>query len=156
MSSSSLAKICEKPCVLVIFIELDAELWIILIKFAVKFARQMSQLVKRFRIKPITAVEDLCKLSNNLYNRSLYEMRKRGEEEGVWMYHHKLREHMYGVTNLEGEINFKLMRRDIADYVVKQVSDNVKAFLRRLKNGKYIQRSLRLNQNSPISTNAVG
>lgn len=121
---------------LAIFIDVDAELWIILIKFAVKFARQMSQLVKRFRIKPITAVEDLCKLSNNLYNQSLYEMRKRGEEEGVWMYHHKLREHMYGVTNLEGEINFKLMRRDIADYVVKQVSDNVKGFFKAIEKWK--------------------
>jgi len=96
----------------------------------------MIQLVKRFRIKPIAEVEDLCKLSNNLYNQSLYEMRKRSEEEGVWMYHRELREHMYGVTNLEGEINFKLMRRDIADYVVKQVSDNVKGFFKAIAKWK--------------------
>lgn len=96
----------------------------------------MIQLVKRFRIKPIAEVEYLCKLSNNLYNQSLYEMRKRGEEEGVWMYHRELREHMYGVTNLEGEINFKLMRRDIADYVVKQVSDNVKGFFKAIAKWK--------------------
>lgn len=96
----------------------------------------MIQLVKRFRIKPISEVIELCKLSNNLYNQSLYEMRKRGEEEGVWMYHHKLRDHMYGVTNLEGEINFKLMRRDIADYVVKQVSDNVKGFFKAIEKWK--------------------
>ena len=96
----------------------------------------MIQLVKRFRIKPISEVIELCKLSNNLYNQSLYEMRKRGEEEGVWMFHRQLREHMYGVTNLEGEINFKLLRRDIADYVVKQVSDNVKGFFKAIKNWK--------------------
>lgn len=96
----------------------------------------MVQLVKRFRIKPIAEIENLCKLSNNLYNQSLYEMRKRGEEEGVWMYHYALRDHMYGVKNLEGGVNYRLLRSHVADYVVKQVSDNVKGFFKAIKKWK--------------------
>lgn len=45
----------------------------------------MPQLAKRFRIKPIPEVENLCRTSKDLYNQTLYELRKKGEEEGVYM-----------------------------------------------------------------------
>ncbi len=54
----------------------------------------MPQLAKRFRIKSIPEVENLCRISKDLYNQSLYELRKKGEEEGVWLGHYDLRDHM--------------------------------------------------------------
>lgn len=96
----------------------------------------MPRLAKRFRIKPIPEVEALCRISKDLYNQSLYELRKKGEEEGVWMSHFDLRDYMKTVPNLEGNINYKLLRDAIADCVVKQVSKNVKAFFESIKKWK--------------------
>ena len=96
----------------------------------------MPQLAKRFRIKPIPEVENLCRISKDLYNQSLYELRKKGEEEGVWLGHYDLRDHMKTVHNLEGNINYKLLRDAIADCVVKQVAKNVKAFFEAIKKWK--------------------
>lgn len=107
---------------------MNAALCGILIIFAVKFTHQMIQLAKRFRIKSIPEVEALCRISKDLYNQSLYELRKKGEEEGVWMGHYNLREHMKTVTNLEGNINYRLLRDAIADCVIKQVDKDKKSF----------------------------
>lgn len=96
----------------------------------------MPQLAKRFRKKPIPEVENLCRISKDLYNQSLYELRKKGEEEGVWLGHYDLRDHMKTVHNLEGNINYKLLRDAIADCVVKQVAKNVKAFFEAIKKWK--------------------
>ena len=96
----------------------------------------MMQLAKRFRIESIPEVEVLCRISKDLYNQSLYELKKKGEEEGVWLSHFDLREHMKTITNLEGNVNYKLLRDAIADCVVKQVSKNVKAFFAAIKKWK--------------------
>ncbi len=96
----------------------------------------MIRLAKRFRIKPIPEVEVLCKISKDLYNQSLYELKKKGEEEGVWLSHFDLRDHMKTVTNLEGNVNYKLLRDAIADCVVKQVSKDVKSFFELIKKWK--------------------
>ena len=68
----------------------------------------MIQLAKRFRIKSIPEVEVLCRISKDLYNQSLYELKKKGEEEGVWMRHFDLREHMKEITNLEGNVKLQV------------------------------------------------
>ena len=75
----------------------------------------MIRLAKRFRIKPIPEVEVLCKISKDLYNQSLYELKKKGEEEGVWLSHFDLRDHMKTVTNLEGNVNYKLLRMSVSN-----------------------------------------
>ena len=93
----------------------------------------MIQLAKRFRIKPILEVEALCKISKDLYNQSLYELKKKGEEEGIWLNHFDLRDHMKKIPNLEGNINYKLLRDAIADCVVKQVCNNKDSFFAAIK-----------------------
>ena len=45
--------------------------------FAAKFLHKMIQLAKRFRIKSIPEVEVLCRISKDLYNQSLYELKKK-------------------------------------------------------------------------------
>lgn len=96
----------------------------------------MIQLVKRFRVKPIPEVEALCRISKDLYNQSLYELRKKGEEEGVWMRHFDLREHMKEITNLEGNVNYRLLRDAIADCVIKQVCNEKDSFFAAIKKWK--------------------
>ena len=81
-------------------------------------------------------MENLCRISKDLYNQSLYELRKKGEEEGVWLGHYDLRDHMKTVHNLEGNINYKLLRDAVADCVVKQVVKNVKSFFESIKKWK--------------------
>lgn len=71
----------------------------------------MPQLAKRFRIKPIPEVENLCRISKDLYNQSLYELRKKGEEEGVWLSHFDLRDHMKTVHPGEGIIGYMNIKR---------------------------------------------
>ncbi len=96
----------------------------------------MIKLAKRFRIKPIPEVKILCRISKDLYNQSLYELRKKGEEEGVWMSHFDLRDYMKNITNLEGNINYKLLRDAIADCVIKQVAKNVNSFFKSIEKWK--------------------
>ena len=110
--------------------------WNFLTIFAAKFLHKMIQLAKRFRIKSIPEVEVLCRISKDLYNQSLYELKKKGEEEGVWMRHFDLREHMKEITNLEGNVNYRLLRDAIADCVIKQVCNEKDSFFAAIKKWK--------------------
>ena len=52
------------------------------------------------------------------------------------MRHFDLREHMKEITNLEGNVNYRLLRDAIADCVIKQVCNEKDSFFAAIKKWK--------------------
>ena len=66
------------------------------------------RLVYKFYIRHTDELDRLFRISNNLYNQALYLFRQRLDADGVWTWYNDMDKLIKGVTNLEGECNYKL------------------------------------------------
>lgn len=96
----------------------------------------MHKLTYRFKVEPIPELENLCRISKDLYNQSLYELKKKKEEKDIWLGQYELFEHMKTMQDPDGNIVAKMMCSDTSNYVVKQVCKNVKSFFALIRKWK--------------------
>ena len=68
------------------------------------------RLVYKFYIRHTDELDRLFRISNNLYNQTLYLFRQRLDADGVWTWYNDMDKLIKGVTNLEGECNYKLLK----------------------------------------------
>lgn len=94
------------------------------------------QLTKRFIIKPQPELIRLCKVSNDLYNQSLYHWRQRRDDDGVFLTEFQLRREMRDVPNLDGEYNYRLLKARMADQTIKEVHLAIMTFFNAMKDWK--------------------
>jgi hypothetical protein len=66
------------------------------------------QLTYKYRIDTRKDILDLCKVSKNLYNQTLYEV-KQSLKENKFLFYYDLNKLMKNKINLEGSINYKLL-----------------------------------------------
>lgn len=92
-----------------------------------------NDLAYRFETPHNERLDFLCKASNNLYNQALYEFRQALEKEGVWLWYRDFDRIMKEKTNLEGQVNYKLMKAQCAQQVLKMLDKNVKSFCKSVK-----------------------
>lgn len=69
------------------------------------------RLVYKFNIGQNEEISKLCKISNNLYNQALYIFREMLSKEGKWLSYFELDSIMKNTKNLDGDINYKFMKR---------------------------------------------
>jgi putative transposase len=91
------------------------------------------QQTKRIRIKPHAELERLCKISNDLYNQSLYHWKKRYDENQEFLSFYELRDEVKQLTNLQGNRNYYLMKAQTSGYSVKLAHNAIKAFFQAIK-----------------------
>ena len=91
------------------------------------------QQTKRIRIKPHAELERLCKISNDLYNQSLYHWKKRYDENQEFLSFYELRDEVKQLTNLQGNRNYYLMKSHTSEYSVKLAHNAIKAFFQAIK-----------------------
>ena len=96
----------------------------------------MMKRTKRFRINPTEELKRLCRVSNDLYNQSIYHWRQRYEQDGEYLKFYDLRDEMRDVPNLEGEKNFRLMKSHAAEFTVKQAWSDIDNFYKAMKKWK--------------------
>lgn len=67
-----------------------------------------------FYIPQIEKLIRLCKASNNLYNQALYVFRQTLKNEDKWIRFFDMDKIMKSMPNLEGEINYRLLRPQVS------------------------------------------
>ena len=94
------------------------------------------RLVYKFYIRHTEELDKLFRTSNNLYNQALYLFRQRLDADGVWTWYNAMDKLMKGVTNLEGECNYKLLKSQCSQQILRVLDKNMKAYCKSIKDWK--------------------
>lgn len=103
------------------------------------------RLVYKFNIGQNENISSLCKISNNLYNQALYIFRETLSKEDKWLSYFELDTIMKNTKNLDGNINYKLLKAQCSQQVLRIIDKNIKVITKRSKITKNIQLSIRKN-----------
>lgn len=94
------------------------------------------KLVHKFIIPYREDIARLCRISNNLYNQALYVFRETLSNENKWLFYNDSNKIMRETKNMEGEINYRLMKAQCSQQTLKELDVNIKSFLKSIKDWK--------------------
>lgn len=93
-------------------------------------------LIYSFYIQKTGQLVNLCKVSNNLYNQALYLFRQALKNENKWLWYADMDKLMKTTPNLNGEINYRLLKAQVSQQILKILDKNVKAYCKTIKDFK--------------------
>ena len=93
-------------------------------------------LIYSFYIPQTEHLVNLCKVSNNLYNQALYLFRQALKNENKWLWYADMDKLMKTTPNLEGEINYRLLKAQVSQQILKVLEKNIKAYCKAIKDFK--------------------
>lgn len=93
-------------------------------------------LIYSFYIPKTGQLVNLCKVSNNLYNQALYLFRQALKNENKWLWYADMDKLMKTTPNLKGEINYRLLKAQVSQQILKILDKNVKAYCKTIKDFK--------------------
>lgn len=103
------------------------------------------RLVYKFNIGENENISSLCKISNNLYNQALYIFRETLSKEGEWLSYFELDAIMKNTNNLDGDINYRLLKAQCSQQVLRILDKNIKSYYKSVQDYKNIQLSIKKN-----------
>lgn len=98
--------------------------------------RIKMNLIYKFYINPTEELVRQCKVSNNLYNQALYLFRQALKNENRWLWYADMDRLMKVTPNLDGEINYRLLKAQVSQQTLKLLDNSVKAYCKSIKNFK--------------------
>ena len=93
-------------------------------------------LAYRFDIPHSERLDYLCRVSNNLYNQAMYEFRQTLEKGNRWLFYQDLNKLMKEKPNLEGQVNYKLLKAQSAQQTLRLLDKDIKSFYRSIQTWK--------------------
>ena len=78
-------------------------------------------------------LKERCVHSKNLYNQSNWNLKQELKESGTWLRQYALDKIMKVTKNLEGEINYKLLKAQTSQQVLAQLDHNWSSYFKSLK-----------------------
>ena len=79
---------------------------------------------------------ELCRISKNLYNQALYEYRQAKDNEGKYLSYYDLNKLMPTITNLEGTVNYRLLKAQVAQQTLQALSRTINSFYKSIAEWK--------------------
>ena len=98
--------------------------------------KHKMRLVYKFYIRHTDELDRLFRISNNLYNQALYIFRQRLDADGVWTWYCDMDKLIKGVPNLEGECNYRLLKSQCSQMILRVLDKNIKAYCNSIKEWK--------------------
>lgn len=85
----------------------------------------------------------LCKVSNDLYNQALFLFRQTLKNENRWLWYTDMDKLMKVTPNLEGEINYRLLKAQVSQQILKALDRNIIHQYGRERSSQYFEKSSR-------------
>lgn len=93
-------------------------------------------LIYKFYINPTEELIRQCKVSNNLYNQAMYLFRQALNDKGEWLRYGYFDKVMKTLPNLDGEINYRLLKAQVAQQILRLLDDDIGRYCRAIKDFK--------------------
>lgn len=94
------------------------------------------RLVYKFYIRHTEELDGLFRVSNNLYNQALYLFRQQLNADGTWLWYNDMDKLIKKTLNLEGECNYKLLKSQCSQQILRILDKNIKAYCKSIKDWK--------------------
>lgn len=94
------------------------------------------RLVYKFYIRHTEDIDRLLKISNSLYNQALYLFRQQLNTNGTWLWYNDMDKLLKKTTNLEGKCNYKLLKFQCSQQILRVLDKNIKAYCKSIKDWK--------------------
>nr|UVM83472.1 MAG: helix-turn-helix domain protein [Bacteriophage sp.] len=105
------------------------------------------RLAYKFNIGNNENISSQCKIRNDLYNQALYIFRETLAKEDKWLSYFKLDAIMKNTKNLDGDINYRLLKAQCSQQVLRILDKNIKSYYKSVQDyKKNILISIRKNQ----------
>jgi putative transposase len=92
------------------------------------------ELVYKFKYhEKSETLDELCKVSNNLYNQALYKVLMHLKEKNKWLRYNELDRIMKVEKNLEDNTNYKLLKAQTAQQILRQLDKDWVSYFRGIK-----------------------
>ena len=91
------------------------------------------RLVYKFNLKYNDRLYELCKISKNLYNQALHIVKEELRNNNRWLNYYDLNKILQSTYNLEGNINYKLLKAQVSQQCLKTLSVNITAYVKSIK-----------------------
>ena len=91
------------------------------------------RLVYKFNVKYNERLYELCKISKNLYNQALYILKQELKTNNKWLSYYDLDRILRTYINLEGTINYRLLRAQVSQQCLKTLDKNIKSYVKSIK-----------------------
>ena len=91
------------------------------------------KLVYSFYIEYNDELFELCKISKCLYNQALYIVKKELETNKKWLFYNDLNRIMKITKNLDGKINYKLLKAQVSQQCLMLLDKDIKSYIKNIK-----------------------
>lgn len=91
------------------------------------------RLVYKFNLKYNDSLYELCKISKNLYNQALYIVKQELNTNNKWLSYYDLNKILSTTVNLEGTINYRLLKAQVSQQCLKTLDKNIKSYVKSIK-----------------------
>lgn len=91
------------------------------------------RLVYRFNIRHSDELYRLCVISKNLYNQALYTVKNELRVNNKWLFYKDLNAIMQTTVNLEGEVNYRMLKAQVAQQCLMLLDKNLKSYIKSIK-----------------------
>ncbi len=91
------------------------------------------RLVYKFNLKYNDRLYELCKISKNLYNQALYIVKQELNTNNKWLSYYDLNKILQSTYNLEGTINYRLLKAQVSQQCLKTLSANITSYVKSIK-----------------------
>jgi putative transposase len=90
--------------------------------------RALKRKIRGLKKPQFERLKELTHHAKNLYNQTLWTLREAFEATGKYFSYFQMDKAMKQVTNLEGEINYKLLKAKVAQQTLRRLDKNFKSF----------------------------
>lgn len=94
------------------------------------------RLVYKFRAPLLPEVAQMMKVSNNIYNQALYIFRQKLEKDNIYTGYYDMDKIIKLETNLEGDINYRLLKAQCSQQILKVLDKSLKGYFKSIKEWK--------------------
>lgn len=94
------------------------------------------RLIYKFYTRHTEQLDTLFKVSNNLWNQALYVFRQRLDNDGIWLWYNDMDKIMKQTLNLNGECNYRLLKAQCSQQILRTLDKNIKAYCKSIKDWK--------------------
>ena len=93
-------------------------------------------LVYKYKITWLKELEILCEVSNNLYNQAMFVIKRELSKNHIWLRYDDLNKMLKNTENLEGSVNYRLLKAQVSQQILKKVDSNWSSYFRSIKEYK--------------------
>jgi putative transposase len=92
--------------------------------------RALKTKIRGLKKSQFERLKELTHHAKNLYNQTLWTLREAFEVTGKYFSYPQMDKAMKQVTNLEGEVNYKLLKSKVAQQTLRRLDKNFRSFFR--------------------------